>query len=74
MPKPNTTAIMCISTIPLTGAERIEYINYDMDDSPSELTKMAKLMKNDYDEVYLVKLHPYMTDFIKEIRRYGKRL
>ena len=73
MAKPHTKMIVCINTqdriLPSIG-----YLNYDCDDDPADIERLAALMKNDFDEIYIVNLQPANREFIKEIRKHGKRI
>ena len=52
----------------------IEYLNFDSTDTDAILEGAGENMKDCYDEVYIVPFRPYMTEFIEEIRKYGKKL
>ena len=52
----------------------IEYVNYDWEDEELDLERYGQIMKQDYDEVYIINFHSYMASLIKEIRKHGKKL
>lgn len=52
----------------------IEYLNFDSTDTEAILEGAGQNMKDCYDEVYIVEFRPYMTEFIEEIRKNGRKL
>ena len=66
--------IVAVSTIHSTPI-KIEYLNYDSYDADhTDLYRTANLLKQEYDEVYLVNFDPSNSDFIKEITEHGIRI
>lgn len=64
--------IVCINTAGNNPV--IKYMDYDSEDKPADTKKYAKLLKDDFDEVYLINIDTQHRDFIKEIMEHGTRI
>lgn len=56
------------------GKRKIEYLNYDSEDTPADLIRVSKFFKQDYDEVYLLPLNTDDEDMIDTIITLGEKL
>ena len=66
--------LVCINYDDLSNIPHIEYLNYDSTDYPELIAGAGRNMKSVYDEVYVVGIDPYDSDFIREIIKRGKRV
>lgn len=56
------------------GKRKIEYLNYDSEDTPADLIRVAKFFKQDYNEVYLLSFNTDDEDLIETIITQGEKL
>ena len=56
------------------GTPIIEYINYDIDDTPSQMLSACHILKESYEEVYLVPFDIRHEELIKEIQTKAVRI